>query len=29
LRSVLADFIQQLHNGEIPINGIKTVLDAW
>jgi biopolymer transport protein ExbD len=28
LRSVLADFIQQLHNGEIPINGIKTVLDA-
>lgn len=26
LRSILPDFIQQLHNGEIPINGIKTLL---
>jgi hypothetical protein len=26
MRSILPDVIQQLHNGEIPINGIKTVL---
>lgn len=27
MRSILPDFLQQLYNGEIPINGIKTVLD--
>lgn len=28
MRILLPDFVQQLHNGEIPINGVKIVLSA-